>query len=155
MFGKFLVPSALFISIATVVGMTATAQAAEIEVPFSGSIKAACEFSKPTAGVLTPNDATLPTQLSSKNVSGAAGQVSVKCNTPAVVTAQSYAATNDAAKNLKVAKATYTVSNGKEDAASVKVGMGTTPIGVSLTLDSTDAIPAGDYSYNVTVTATP
>ncbi len=148
MLHKFLLPAALLLSATT----ATTARAADIDVPFTGNVAAACEFAKPAGGVLTANNSILPTQLSSKNEKGQSGVVMVKCNTPATVYVRDYKQTGG--QELE-AKATYTVSNGKEEEEKVAIGMGETPIQVNLTLDSDQPIPAGDYSYNVMITATP
>ncbi len=153
MFRKSLVPSVLFLGITMLSAMTSAVHAQEVEVPFDGSVKAACEFLTPVGGTLAPNNAILPTQLSSTNTGGTAGSVGIKCNTSATVAAKDY--TQTAGPKFKVAKATYTVTNGAETDSKVKVGMGETSIGVNLTLDSDAPIPAGDYSYNVMVTAAP
>jgi hypothetical protein len=153
MFRKSLVPSVLFLSITALSAMASTAQAKDIEVPFKGSIQSACEFTKPEGGLLAGNDATLPTQLSSTNKAGQAGSVAIKCNTATVISASSYKQTGG--QEFKVSKVSYTVSNGKETGDKVKVDKGETQIGVNLTIDSDTPIPAGDYSYNVIVTAAP
>lgn len=144
--------SALLISVAAISSMASSTYAQEVEVPFNGTVNAACEFAKPEAGILAVNDSTLPTQLSSKNTGGQAGNVLLKCNTSAAVKAASYKATG---QEFKVAKATFTVSNGTEEGQEVKVGSGETKIAVNLSLDSATPIPAGNYSYNVLVTAAP
>lgn len=149
---KFLLPTALMLSVTAIAATTGTARAADIDVPFKGNVAAACEFAKPAGGILTANNSTLPTQLSSKNKKGQSGVVMVKCNTPAVVYVRDYKQTSG--KEIE-AKATYTVSNGKEEETKVSVGVGETPIQVNLTLDSEQPIPASDYSYNVMITATP
>jgi hypothetical protein len=153
MLRKSLFPTALLLSIAAILATTNSSRAADVEVPFKGSVAAACEFNKPEGGYLAPNNSTLPTQLSSKNEKGQFGLVIIKCNAPATVYANNYKQING--QEIKV-KATYTISNnGKKEETKVSVGVGETPIQVNLTLDSEAPIPAGDYAYNVMITATP
>jgi opacity protein-like surface antigen len=153
MSSKSLFASVLLLSIASIAGMASTAQAADISIPLSGTIAPACEFTESTGGSLATNGETLSTQLSSKNKGGEAGLVTIRCNTSGTVYAKGY--DNVGKQKFEVSKATYTVSNGKEEGEKVGVSSGSTQIGVNLTLDSESPIPAGDYAYNVIVTATP
>jgi hypothetical protein len=153
MLRKSLVPSALLLTITALSTMTSVAQAGEVKVPFEGKVARACEFiaKSVVAGNLTGNDSISPTQLSSKNTGGSAGSVTIKCNTEAAVSAKDYQVTGN---KFDVSKAVYTVNTAKqEEASEVSVGSGETQIGVNLTLDSKTAIPAGEYSYNVLVSA--
>jgi type 1 fimbria pilin len=151
MLRKSLFPTALLLSVAAIAATTSAARAADVSVPFKGTVAAACEFGTPESGTLTANS-TLATQLSSKNEKGQSGLVTVKCNTPATVYVRDYKQTSG--QKIEV-KATYTVSNGKEEETKITVGTGETQIQVNLTLDSETTIPAGDYSYDVIITATP
>jgi hypothetical protein len=157
MSGKFLVSSALVISVAAVLGMSNTVQAAEVAVPFDGVVRPACEFSKPTAGTLTVNNEAAPTQLSSKNASGAAGQVLITCNTATAVSARGYQPNNEGAKRLiENSEISYSLTApGQEEGRDVKVEAGQTEIGVNLEINSKENIPVGKYSYDVIITATP
>jgi hypothetical protein len=117
------------------------------------SVVKACEFMADTVetGTLAGNDAVSPTQLSSKNSGGAAGGVTIKCNTEAKVSTKDYEVTGN---KFDIAQATYTVSTDKQkESSAISVGIGQTPIKVNLTLDSKSAIPAGDYAYNVLISA--
>jgi hypothetical protein len=157
MSSKFFVSSALLISITTVLGMSAAVQAAEVAVPFGGVVRPACEFSKPTAGTLTVNNEAAPTQLSSKNTSGAAGQVLITCNTATEVSARDYRPNNEGAKRLmENSEINYSLNApNQEEGRSVKVEPGQTEIGVNLEISSKETIPVGKYSYDVIITATP
>lgn len=154
MLRKSLVPSVLLLTITALSTITSVAQAGEVKVPFEGTVAKACEFMDKSvvAGILAGNDSISPTQLSSKNIGGSAGSVTIKCNTQATVIAKDYAITGD--NKFEVSEHVYTVSTEKqEEASKISVGSGETNIGVNLTLNSTDAIPAGSYSYNVLVSA--
>ncbi len=147
MFRKSLVPSILFLSITALSGMTSAVQA-QVSVPFAGTVAKVCTFGTPISGVLTGN-ATIPTQLSSSNASGIPGNVTVSCNTAATVS-------GSVPKVNTGLTASYTLVSGGKTGATVDVGLGDTPVAVNLTIDNGKSpIPAGDYAYNVTVTATP
>jgi hypothetical protein len=151
MLRKSLVPSVLLLTITAISMLTSATQAQEVKVPFKGSVVKACEFGeKVQTGILTGNDAVYPTQLSSKNEKGSAGSIVIKCNTEAVVSAKDYYPT---ANKFEVAEAVYTVSADGSEGPEVKVKNGVTEIGVNLTLHSKTAIPAGDYAYDVLVSA--
>jgi hypothetical protein len=149
MLRKSLVPSALLLSISALSAMTSAAQAADMIVPFKGSVVKACEFvGEPIPGTLTGNSSVLPTQLSSANTAGKAGSVTIRCNTDATVKA---AAPKMEDKNFT---ASYGLGAKSADAVTVPKGV-ETPVAVNLSINSTTPIPVGDYSYNVLVTATP
>jgi hypothetical protein len=151
---KSLFAFSLLLSVSAITGMTSIASASEIEIPFTGSVAPTCEFvGKPTAGLLAANSSTLPTQLSSANKGGSSGQVLVKCNTSAAVSAADYKQTSG--QDFKISEAKYTLSSGTQEGQTVKVSMGETPINVNLMVSSKEPIPAGDYGYNVYVTAAP
>lgn len=151
MFPKYLFPAAL-LSVALISTTAVTAKAQKVEVPFTGVVEPACEFTMAEGGTLSGNDAILPTQLSSRNEKGQPGLVIVKCNTGAKISANSYQPTGP--QKFDVAEVNYTVSNGNEEGEAVKVDVGESKINVNLTLNSKEVIPVGKYSYNVLVTAT-
>jgi hypothetical protein len=152
MFPKYLFPAVL-LSAALISTTAATAKAQKVEVPFSGVVEPACEFTIAEGGTLSGNDSILPTQLSSRNEKGQPGVVVVKCNTGAKISANSYQPTGP--QKFDVAEANYTVSNSNgEEGEAVKVDVGESKINVNLTLNSKEVIPVGKYSYNVLVTAT-
>jgi hypothetical protein len=149
MLRKSLVPSALLLSIAVLSAMTSAAQA-QVSVPMSGTVAKACAFGAPTAGILTGN-LSVPTQLSSSNAAGAAGKVSVTCNSAATVSGAAPTVTTGLT-------ATYTLTAGAVTGTTVQAPVGTTPLLVNLKIDN-GATPlppsATAYSYNVVVTAVP
>jgi predicted GNAT family acetyltransferase len=152
MFPKYLFPAVL-LSAALISTTAATAKAQKVEVPFTGNIEPACEFTIAEGGTLAGNDSVLPTQLSSRNEKGQPGVVVVKCNTGAKISANSYQPTGG--QKFEVSEANYTVSNSNgEEGEAVKVDVGENKIIVNLTLSSKEVIPVGKYSYNVLVTAT-
>jgi hypothetical protein len=141
---KTLLASSLVVSVAAVAGMTATAQA-QVAVPFNGTVGKSCVLDNAVAGSLVPDAPTLPKKLSSKINGGAAGSVVARCNTTANISA-TYAKTSGPA---------LTVSAHSIGLSHTSVSEGDTTITVDLTLESATPITAGDYAYNVTVTATP
>jgi hypothetical protein len=152
MFPKYLLPSVL-LTVAMISTTAVTAKAQKVEVPFTGNVEPACEFTTPEGGILAGNDAIIPTQLSSRSEKGQPGTVIVRCNTGAKISANGYQSTGN--QKFEVSEANYTVSNSNGDEGeAVKVDVGESKISVNLVLSSKEVIPVGKYSYNVLVTAT-
>jgi hypothetical protein len=152
MFRKSLVPSVLFLSIAALSAMASTVQAQEADVNFSGSVTKACQFiGDPVNGSLAPNNETLPTQLSSKGA-GTPGNIKVRCNSAATISAGIPVSTGD---KFDFAAVEHSLTaNGKTDVI-LPAEVGTlNNVNVNLTLNNKGAvIPPGNYAYKIVVSA--
>ena len=152
MLRKSLVPSVLFLSIAALSAMASTVQAQEADVNFSGSVTKACQFiGDPVNGSLAPNNETLPTQLSSKGA-GTPGNVKVRCNSAATISAGVPVSTGD---TFAFAETTYSLSANGTTGVSIPAAVGTlNNVNVNLTLNNNGTvIPPGDYAYKIVVSA--
>jgi hypothetical protein len=152
MLRKSLFPSVLLLSIAALSAMTSTVQAQDADVMFNGTVAKACVFTAPPVdGILASNSATLPTQLSS-NGAGTPGNVKIRCNSAATISAATPVSTGD---TYAFAAITHFLSSGGNTGVSIPAVVGTlNNVNVNLTLNNQGAIiPPGNYAYKIVVSA--
>ncbi len=166
MLRRILFASALVLVSATAFTSEAKAQDASTgTVNFSGLVGGACTFSNPVEGtlVLNPNDDTLLGSDSSGDyVGGATADINIECTADATLTIAEPTATGDALPDATFS-ATATSSNlgldfdsdNNNNSNNITSGQQDT-INVNMLVDNQGTtIPAGNYSYEVVITATP
>ena len=167
MLRRILLASALILTSATAFTSEAKAQTATTgTVEFNGTVGGACTFSNPVPGTLvihSTDDSLLGSDSSSGNYpGGATADIDINCTADATLTVAAPTATGDALSGATFS-ATATSSNlgldfdsaGTNNNNSIIAGQQDT-INVNMLADNQgNAVPAGNYSYEVVITATP
>jgi len=145
----------------------ANAQSVNQDVPFSATVTSNCAFiGNAQAGTLSlsgppPEDpGSLGRSLSSENPGGQSGQVTVNCSgggglsvsTPQPQTVPSGFSPDDAIATIS--SSSFDARSDVQDILPVSGGADV-DIQVDMEVFHTGNLPAGNYSYNVTVTAAP
>lgn len=138
----------------------ASAQAVDETVQFTGTVESSCSFTPAEAGVLALSDAKT---LTSTATEGTAGTTSVNCSTGGIISVaepvpQGETPTGDFILTASVSNAIDSTLSADSDNpdSSFDVNAGEeVGLNVDMTVSDTENLPAGDYTYEVTVTATP
>ena len=170
MLRRILLASALILTSATVFTSEAKAQTAtptDGTVQFSGVVDGGCIFSNPIPGTIVVNSGD-QSLLGSDNSSGdypggTAAQIDVSCTTDATLSIAAPQRTGDIIPSTSTtfsASATSSNlnldfdSNGGANSDAITTGQQDT-INVNMLVTSPEPIAGGNYSYDVTLTATP
>ena len=144
--------SVLAIGSSVFLAPTAKAQTVTEQVPFTGTVPVVCEFENTTPGVMTP-DTNPATQLSSFNTGGVSGYTYLTCNSGSEVRVAPTGVVQTDGPLLNPSVSTAYV-NGGTGPIVYPTPVQNQEIEVDLTVDQGGALlPAGDYGFEVTVTA--
>ncbi|MCJ8281543.1 MAG: hypothetical protein MJK14_17205 [Rivularia sp. ALOHA_DT_140] len=134
------------------------ANAEDVKVDFSGEVPSDCTFTIPVAGELALS--ADKTTLDSTTDPGFAGTTTVNCNGGTVTVAPPDPTGDTPTAGVTVSATVTNVANPAQTADSSGTNFTLNADNVDLSIDmqavaSIDELPAGSYTYEVSVTATP